>query len=66
MATNLDIDPKLLVEAKRIGKHKSKREAVNAALSEYIMRRKQLGILELFGKVEWDPTYDYKAQRRRR
>jgi hypothetical protein len=66
MATNLDINPKLLVEAKRIGKHKSKREAVNAALSEYIQRRKQLGILELFGKVEWDPTYDYKAQRRRR
>jgi hypothetical protein len=66
MATNLDIDPKLLVEAKRIGKHKSKREAVNAALSEYILRRKQLGILDLVGKVEWDPTYDYKAQRRRR
>jgi hypothetical protein len=66
MATNLDIDPKLLVEAKRIGKHRSKREAVNAALSEYILRRKQLGILDLVGKVEWDPTYDYKAQRRRR
>ncbi len=65
MATNLNINPKLLVEAKKLGKHKTKRETVDAALAEYIQHRKQLGILELFGKVEYDKDYDYKAQRRR-
>jgi Arc/MetJ family transcription regulator len=66
MATNLNINPKLLVEAKRIGKHKTKREAVDAALEEYIRLRQQMKILELFGKVEYDKDYDYKAQRRRK
>ena len=66
MATNLAIDDKLIEEAKRVGKHKTKKEAVSAALEEYIRRRKQLRILEGFGKFEFDPRYDYKAERQRR
>ena len=66
MATNLDIDQKLLAQAKRVGKHRSKKEAVNAALAEYVQRRNQLGIIEAFGTVDYDPTYDYKAQRKKR
>ena len=66
MATNLDLDDQLIREALKLGKHKSKREAVNAALAEYVARKKQLGILELFGKVDYDPSYDYKQARRMR
>jgi len=64
MATNLAIDDKLINEARRIGKHKTKKEAVSAALKEYVDRRKQLEILELFGTIDYDPTYDYKKMRK--
>jgi len=66
MATNLALDDKLIVEAQRIGKHKTKKEAVSAALAEYVRRRKQLDILKLFGTIDYDPSYDYKAERRRK
>lgn len=66
MATNLDIDQKLLAQAKRLGKHKSKKEAVNAALTEYVQRHNQLGILKLFGTIDYDEKYDYKAARKRK
>jgi Arc/MetJ family transcription regulator len=66
MATNLALDDKLIEEARRAGKHKTKKEAVSAALEEYIRRRKQLRILEAFGKFDFDPGYDYKAERGRR
>ena len=66
MATNLALDDRLIIQAQRIGKHKSKKEAVNAALAEYVRRRKQLRILDYFGKIDFDPDYDYKAERRRR
>jgi Arc/MetJ family transcription regulator len=66
MATNLDLDDKLVEEAKRLGKHRSKRAAVNEALAEYVASRKRRRILDLFGTLEWDPKYDYKAERRRR
>jgi len=66
MPTNLAIDDKLIEEARRIGGHKTKKEAVNSALEEYVKRRKKLRILELFGTVDFDPKYDYKAERRRK
>jgi Arc/MetJ family transcription regulator len=66
MATNLAIDDQLLEEALKAGGHKTKKDTVNEALREYIQRRKQLEILSLFGKIDFDPTYDYKRQRRRR
>jgi Arc/MetJ family transcription regulator len=66
MATNLALDDRLIEEARRAGKHKTKKSAVTAALAEYIQRRKQLRILEAFGGFEFDPAYDYKAERRRR
>ena len=66
MATNLALDDKLIEAARRAGKHKTKREAVSAALEEYVRRRKQLQILEAFGKFDFDPAYDYKAERRNR
>jgi Arc/MetJ family transcription regulator len=66
MATNLAIDDRLLEEARRIGGQKTKRATVTEALSEYIQRRKQQQIVELFGKIDAAPTYDYKKQRRRK
>ena len=65
MATNLALDDKLIEEARRAGGHKTKREAVTAALAEYVQRRKQLRILSVLGTFEFDPAYDYKAERRR-
>jgi len=66
MATNLALDDKLIEEAKRLGRHRSKKDAVNAALSEYIQRRKQQKIISLFGTIDYDETYDYKRARRRK
>jgi hypothetical protein len=64
MATNLALDDALIEEARRVGEHKTKKEAVTAALDEYIRRRKQLKIVEQFGKIDFDPAYDYKASRK--
>ena len=65
MATNLDINPKLIEEARRIGKHKSKKDAVTEALKEYVRSKRQMRIFELAGKIDFDPTYDYKKERNR-
>jgi hypothetical protein len=56
----------LILEAQKIGKHKTKKSAVTEALKEYILRRKQLEIIKLFGKVDYDEDYDYKTHRMRR
>ena len=66
MATNLALDQRLLDEALRIGGRSTKKETVTEALEEYIARRKQSRVVELFGTVEYDAKYDYKRQRRRR
>jgi len=56
----------LIEEARRSGGHRTKKEAVTKALEEYVRRRKQLRILDSFGTVDFDPNYDYKAERRRK
>ena len=65
MATNLALDDGLVAKAKRLGHHKSKKDAVNTALREYIQRIQQLQIVDLFGEVEIDESYDYKKGRNR-
>lgn len=66
MATNLALDDKLVEEARRLGKHRTKREAVNEAITEYVARRRRRKVVQLLGKLDWAPDYDYKAERRRR
>lgn len=66
MATNLNIDPKLIDEAVKVAGHKTKKEAVTQALQEYVRSHKRKSILDLFGKVEFDPDYDYKKMRSRK
>ena len=65
MATNLALDPELLERALKVSQEKTKKAAVTRALEEFIARREQKRILELFGALEWDPDYDYKAERSR-
>ena len=66
MATNLDLDPALVEQAVVVGGKKTKKDAVTEALKEYIARRRQRRVADLFGTVEYDPSYDYEKQRRRR
>lgn len=65
MATNLAIDDNLIEEARRLGKHKTKKAVVTEALEEYIQRHKQVEILKLFHTLDVDPAYDYKEQRKK-
>lgn len=63
MATNLEIDNDLIENAKKIGGHKTKKAVIVEALEEYIQKRQQKQILNYFGKIDFDPDYDYKKQR---
>ena len=63
MATNLALDDKLINKARRVGRHKTKKDAVTAALEEYVRRREQLAILDLAGTIDYYPDYDYKRSR---
>ncbi|HET9282517.1 MAG TPA: type II toxin-antitoxin system VapB family antitoxin [Candidatus Angelobacter sp.] len=56
----------MIKEAKRLGSHRTQKEALEAALSEYIRRRKQLEIFKLFGTIDFDENYDYKRERDRK
>jgi tRNA(Ile2) C34 agmatinyltransferase TiaS len=64
MPTNLAIDDHLIEEARKMSGLKTKKAVVTEALKEYIQRRKQMEIIKLFGTIDFDPDYDYKAQRK--
>ena len=66
MATNLSIDPELLDKALQISGEKTKKAAVTQALKEFIARREQARVKELFGQLEWDTSFDYKRERSRK
>jgi hypothetical protein len=65
MATNLALDPKLIDRALKVSGEKTKKAAVTRALQEFIARRSQRRLIELMGSLEWDDSYDYKAERSR-
>jgi len=65
MATNLAIDERLLNDALAIGNFKTKKATVNEALREFIQRRKQKEIVQLFGTIEFDSDFDHKKGRTR-
>jgi len=65
MATNLALDDTLIIEAQKIGHHKSKKDAVTTALKEYIAHKKQIKILSLFEKIDFNENYNYKKARMR-
>lgn len=66
MATNLAIDPDLLDRALEVSGERTKKAAVTMALQEFIARRQQKRVLDLMGKLDWDESYDYKAERSRK
>lgn len=65
MATHLALDPALLDRVVAVSGESTKRAAVTRALKEFIARRQQRRVSELFGKPDWDSSYDYKAERSR-
>ena len=65
MATNLYLDPDLIDRALELSGERTKKAAVTRALEEFIARRKQKHLLELMGNLEWDNSFDYKAERSR-
>jgi len=66
MATNLSLDPDLIDRAVAVSGEKTKKAAVTRALEEFIARRRQKRLVELMGKLEWDKSFDHKAERSRR
>ena len=66
MATNLSLDPKLIEQALEVSGERTKKAAVTLALEEFIARRKQKGLLQLMGKLEWDTSFNYKKERSRK
>jgi hypothetical protein len=65
MSTNLALDPELLDLALEVSGEKTKKAAVTKALQEFIARRQQRRLVELFGSLDWDPEFDYKVERSR-
>ena len=65
MATNLSIDAELLDKALELGGEKTKKATVNKALREFVVRREQARLLDLFGEFDWDDEFDYKRERTR-
>jgi Arc/MetJ family transcription regulator len=65
MATNLSIDPELIKRALEVSGERTKKAAVTKALEEFIARRRQKRLLDMMGKLEWDRSYDHKAERSR-
>ena len=66
MATNLALDDRLIEQARRAGGHRTKKDAVTAALQEYVRRKEQVNILDLVGTVDFYPAWNYKAARHRK
>lgn len=65
MATNLSLDPDLLQRAFEVSGERTKKAAVTRALQEFIARRQQRRVADLLGKLQWDESFDYKAERKR-
>lgn len=65
MATNLAIDPALLERAVEVSGERTKKAVVTKALQEFIGRREQRRLVELMGKLKWNDSFNYKAERSR-
>ena len=61
--TKLAIDPALLNKALAVGGEKTQTATVNKALREFIARREQEALVELFGTLDWNDRYRYKSER---
>jgi len=66
MPTDISLDDALVEEAVRLGNHRTRTEAVTAALAEYVQARKRREILASVGKVDYQEDYDPKRLRGRK
>ncbi len=66
MATNLSLDPDLLERALKVSGERTEKAAVTRALEEFIARRRQKRLVDLMGNLEWDNSFDFKAERSRK
>jgi Arc/MetJ family transcription regulator len=66
IATNLALDPDLVERALKVSGEKTKKAAVSRALEEFVTRRSQKRLVDLMAKLEWDESFNYKAERSRR
>lgn len=65
MRTNIVLDDELLAEAAKLSGIKTKKELVHEALRVFIATQKRKNLLDLRGRIEFAPGYDYKALRLR-
>jgi hypothetical protein len=65
MPTNLAIDDNLLVKALKVSGLKTKKDTVNQALKEFVLKREQKKTLDFFGVVDYYDDYAPKADRRK-
>ena len=63
MRTNIVLDDDLLSEAIRVTGIKTKKDVVHEALRLLVATRTRKSLLDLAGKIEFAPGYDYKALR---
>lgn len=65
MSTNLAIDPELLDRAVAVSGERTKKAVVTLALQEFIARREQRRVVGLMGELEWNDSFECKAERSR-
>lgn len=66
MVTNINIDEKLLKEALALSDNSTVNLLIETALREYIQRRQQQKVLELFGTIDYEENYNHKQQRQKK
>jgi Arc/MetJ family transcription regulator len=63
MRTNIELDDDLIAEAARLSGIKTKKDLVHEALRVFIATKKRKSLLDLKGRIEFAPGYDYKRLR---
>lgn len=64
MLINIAIEDYLIEEARQLSDQFSANEVATQALQEYILRRNQQKLLDLFGAVDYHDDYDYQVYRK--
>ncbi|MFV0337059.1 MAG: type II toxin-antitoxin system VapB family antitoxin [Chthoniobacterales bacterium] len=63
-APNIDLDENLVTHGLELSGLRTKKELVNLALREFIRRKDQKKVLELYGKIRWEGNLEQMRQSR--
>ncbi|MCA2620168.1 MAG: type II toxin-antitoxin system VapB family antitoxin [Microcystis aeruginosa Ma_QC_Ch_20071001_S25] len=66
MQITLNLDDSLLNEAFQLTNLANQEEVINLALEELVRSRRKKNLLDLAGKIQFAPDFDYKALRETR